>query len=177
MLSIFDLLKNDHLRRNIARFYPEAPCRRRTEMHLGLEIDRIVNPLEGLLRMRKGATAAAPGGRQDVLIPRAANQRLCSRAASFSRRNEVHLCSCVYTLECVDYYTSRDKMPTNLAIDDRLLEEAQKVGGHRTKRETVTAALQEYIKRRKQQEILSLFGTIDYEPGYDYKRERKAKRA
>jgi hypothetical protein len=37
----------------------------------------------------------------------------------------------------------------------------------------VTAALQEYIKRRKQQEILSLFGTIDYERDYDYERERK----
>jgi Arc/MetJ family transcription regulator len=70
----------------------------------------------------------------------------------------------------------RSTMPTNLAIDDGLLEEAQKVGGHRTKRETVTAALQEYIKRRKQQEILSLFGKIAYAPGYDYKRERKAKR-
>ena len=67
-------------------------------------------------------------------------------------------------------------MPTNLAIDDRLLEEAKKIGGHRTKRETVTAALQEYIKFRKQQGILSLFGTIEYDPGYDYKRERKAKR-
>jgi hypothetical protein len=68
-------------------------------------------------------------------------------------------------------------MPTNLAIDDGLLEEARKVGGHRTKRETVNAALEEYIQRRRQQELLSLFGTIDYEPGYDYKRERKAKRA
>jgi Arc/MetJ family transcription regulator len=68
-------------------------------------------------------------------------------------------------------------MPTNLAIDDQLLEEAQKVGGHRTKRETVTAALEEYIKRRKQQDILSLFGKIEYESDYDYKRERKAKRA
>lgn len=67
-------------------------------------------------------------------------------------------------------------MPTNLAIGDRLLEEARKVGGHRTKRETVTAALEEYIKRRKQQEILSLFGKVEYEPSYDYKRERKAKR-
>jgi len=67
-------------------------------------------------------------------------------------------------------------MPTNLAIDDRLLEEAQQVGRHRTKRETVTVALQEYIEHRKQQEILSLFGKIDYEPGYNYKRERKAKR-
>lgn len=68
-------------------------------------------------------------------------------------------------------------MPTNLAIDDGLLEEARKVGGQRTKRETVNAALAEYIQRRRQQELLSLFGTIDYEPGYDYKRERKAKRA
>jgi hypothetical protein len=67
-------------------------------------------------------------------------------------------------------------MPSNLAIDDRLSEEARKVGGHRTERETVTAALEEYIRGRKQREILSLFGTLDYEPGYDYKRERKAKR-
>ena len=67
-------------------------------------------------------------------------------------------------------------MPTNLAIDDRLLQEAQRVGRHRTKRETVTVALQEYIEHRKQQEILSLFGGIDYERGYDYKPERKAKR-
>ncbi len=50
------------------------------------------------------------------------------------------------------------------------------MGRHRTKRETVTVALQEYIEHRKQQEILSLFGRVDYERGYDYKRERKAKR-
>jgi hypothetical protein len=67
-------------------------------------------------------------------------------------------------------------MPTNLAINDSLLRRAQEAGGHRTKRETVTAALEEYIRHRKQQEILHLFGTIDYEDGYDYKRERKAKR-
>jgi hypothetical protein len=67
-------------------------------------------------------------------------------------------------------------VPSNLAIDDRLLEQAQKIGRHRTKRETVTAALQEYIAHRKQQGILSLFGKIDYERDYDYKRERKAKR-
>jgi hypothetical protein len=67
-------------------------------------------------------------------------------------------------------------MPTNLAIDDALLEEAQKLGEHRTKRDTVNAALDEYIRRRKQQDILSLFGKIEYQPDYDYKRERKAKR-
>jgi hypothetical protein len=67
-------------------------------------------------------------------------------------------------------------MPTNLAIDDRLIQEAQKLGGHRTKKEAVTAALDEYIRRRKQQEMISLFGTIDYDPTYDYKRARRLKR-
>ena len=63
-------------------------------------------------------------------------------------------------------------MPTNLAIDDELLEEALRVGGHRTKKATVTEALQEYIRRRKQAEILDLFGQIDYGPEYDYKKQR-----
>ncbi len=63
-------------------------------------------------------------------------------------------------------------MPTNLAIDDELLEEALRVGGHRTKKATVTEALQEYIQRRKQAEILNLFGQIDYDPEYDYKKQR-----
>ena len=67
-------------------------------------------------------------------------------------------------------------MPTNLAIDDSLIVEAQKLGRHRTKKETVTAALDEYVQRRKQQRILSLFGTIDYNETYDYKRERRNRR-
>jgi hypothetical protein len=67
-------------------------------------------------------------------------------------------------------------MPTNLAIDDRLIEEAQKLGKHRTKKDTVTAALDEYIQRRKQQGVLTLFGTIEYDSRYDYKRERSKKR-
>ena len=64
-------------------------------------------------------------------------------------------------------------MPTNLAIGDRLLQEAQRIGKHRTKKETVTAALTEYVQRRKQQEILSLFGKIQFDEAYDYKRERR----
>ncbi|MFZ0522163.1 MAG: type II toxin-antitoxin system VapB family antitoxin [Candidatus Acidiferrales bacterium] len=67
-------------------------------------------------------------------------------------------------------------MPTNLAIDDRLILEAQRLGHHRTKKDTVTTALEEYIRRRKQQEILSLFNTIEYDSSYDYKRERNRKR-
>jgi len=67
-------------------------------------------------------------------------------------------------------------MPTNLAIDDHLIEEAQKLGRHRTKKDAVNAALDEYVRRRKQQEIISLFGTIDYDENYDYKRARRTKR-
>jgi hypothetical protein len=68
-------------------------------------------------------------------------------------------------------------MPTNLAIDDRLIEEARKLGRHRTKKDAVTAALDEYIQRRKQQDILPLFGTIDYDRSYNYKKERTRKLA
>jgi len=64
-------------------------------------------------------------------------------------------------------------MPTNIAIDDRLLDEALKVGGHRTKKATVTEALTEYIQRRKQRRITDLFGKIDVDPRYDYKAQRQ----
>ena len=65
------------------------------------------------------------------------------------------------------------EMATNLALDDRLLDEAVRVGGKRTKKETVTEALLEYIQRRKQARIADLFGTVDYDPKYDYKRQRR----
>jgi len=68
-------------------------------------------------------------------------------------------------------------MPTDLAIDDRLIEEARRLGHHRTKKDAVNAALDEYVQRRKQQGILSLFGTIEYDQAYDYKRERRGKQA
>ncbi|HEY6845107.1 MAG TPA: type II toxin-antitoxin system VapB family antitoxin [Terracidiphilus sp.] len=64
-------------------------------------------------------------------------------------------------------------MPTNLAIDDRLIEEARQVGHHSTKKEAVTAALDEYIRRRNQMQILGLFDTIDYREDYDYKANRR----
>jgi Arc/MetJ family transcription regulator len=63
-------------------------------------------------------------------------------------------------------------MPTNLAIDNDLLDEALRIGGHRTKRATVNEALKEYIERRRQAEILDLFGKIDYDAEYDYKKQR-----
>ncbi len=67
-------------------------------------------------------------------------------------------------------------MATNLAIDDKLIEEARKTGGHKTKKEAVTTALREYIRHHKQQRILQAFGTFDFDPSYDYKAERRRKR-
>jgi hypothetical protein len=61
----------------------------------------------------------------------------------------------------------------NIAIDDRLLEEAQRIGGQLTKKETVTEALNEYVRRRKQAKIVDLFGRIDLDPKYVYKKQRR----
>jgi Arc/MetJ family transcription regulator len=61
----------------------------------------------------------------------------------------------------------------NLAIDDVLLREAQAIGRHKTKKATVTEALKEYIRKRKQLEVLNLFGEIDYDDDYDYKKGRQ----
>ncbi len=63
-------------------------------------------------------------------------------------------------------------MPTNLAIDEKLLEEALKVSGLKTKKNTVNEALKEFVQRRKQKDIISLFGKIEMDESYDYKRER-----
>ena len=67
-------------------------------------------------------------------------------------------------------------MATNLAFDDKLIEQARRLGKHKTKKEAVTTALQEYVRHRKQQRILLDFGTVDFDPAYDYKAERRRKR-
>jgi hypothetical protein len=67
-------------------------------------------------------------------------------------------------------------MPTNLDLDDDLISEAQRLGSHKTKKDAVTHALKEYVRLLKQREVISSFGTVDFDPAYDYKRERKRKR-
>lgn len=66
-------------------------------------------------------------------------------------------------------------MATNLALDDKLLDEALKIGGRATKKETVTEALEEYIRRRKQARATALFSSIDFDPAYSYKKQRRRK--
>ena len=66
-------------------------------------------------------------------------------------------------------------MATNLALDDKLITAALEIGRHKTKKEAVTAALHEYIQRRKQRGILALAGRIGYESDYDYKELRRSR--
>lgn len=63
-------------------------------------------------------------------------------------------------------------MATNLAIDAKLLEDAQRAGNLKTKKDTVNVALREFIQRRKQAEILTLFDTVDFDADYDHKKGR-----
>ena len=63
-------------------------------------------------------------------------------------------------------------MATNLQLDDRLIAEAAALGNHRTKKEAVTQALTDYIRHLRQDRILDLFGKVDFNPAYDYKRQR-----
>ena len=63
-------------------------------------------------------------------------------------------------------------MATNLALDDRLLNQAVEIGGLKTKKATVTLALKEFIQRRKVESLIDAFGTVDFDETYDYKAER-----
>lgn len=64
-------------------------------------------------------------------------------------------------------------MATNLQIDDKLIQKAVKLGGHKTKKAAVTQALIDYIEQIEQQKIVSMFGTVEYEIDYDYKKQRQ----
>ena len=66
-------------------------------------------------------------------------------------------------------------MATNLALDDELIEKAKEVGNHPSKKEAVTVALKEYIRNNKQRDILKLFGKLEFDPKYDYKKQRAKK--
>ncbi len=73
---------------------------------------------------------------------------------------------------CVANCVVDDTMATNLAIDQELLDRALAVGGEKTKKATVNLALREFVARREQKRLLDLFGKIEWDDAYDYKRER-----
>jgi Arc/MetJ family transcription regulator len=66
-------------------------------------------------------------------------------------------------------------MATNLKLEDRLIAEAVKAGGHKTKREAVNAAIAEYVQRRNRLRILELAGKVEFDPKWDYKKMRRSR--
>ena len=64
-------------------------------------------------------------------------------------------------------------MATNLDINPKLIEQARRIGRHKSKKEAVTEALNEYIRSRRQMRIFELAGKIDFDPDYDYKKARR----
>jgi hypothetical protein len=66
-------------------------------------------------------------------------------------------------------------MATNLSLNPALIDEALKVSGERTKKAAVTRALEEFIARRKQKNLLDLMGKLEWSESFDYKAERSRK--
>lgn len=56
-------------------------------------------------------------------------------------------------------------MATNLDVDIQAIEDLMRLGGFRSKREAVDAAVQEAIAYRRQLKALDFLGTIDFQPG------------
>ncbi len=63
-------------------------------------------------------------------------------------------------------------MATNLSIDPKLLDLALRVSGEKTKKAAVTRALEEFIARRRQKNLLELMGKLEWDESFDYKSER-----
>lgn len=66
-------------------------------------------------------------------------------------------------------------MATNLAIDDNLLKRALRISRLKTKKETVTTALEEFIERREQKKIIKNLGTVSFREDWDYKKDRNSR--
>ena len=58
------------------------------------------------------------------------------------------------------------------AIDDELIREAQTISKNDSVIEVIRTAIAEYVRLHQQMAIFELAGTIDYDPDYDYKKER-----
>ncbi len=63
-------------------------------------------------------------------------------------------------------------MTTNLALDPKLLDRALKISGQKTKKAAVTLALEEFIAKRSQKNMLDLMGKLEWDESFDYKAER-----
>lgn len=64
-------------------------------------------------------------------------------------------------------------MRMNIDLDDKLVSEAFKYSGVKTKKELITLTLKEFVESRKRRNIADIRGKINFIEGYDYKEMRK----
>lgn len=64
-------------------------------------------------------------------------------------------------------------MRTNIVLDDKLVKEAMKITGKKTKRELVDYALHEVIRLHQRQQLLNLRGKIRWEGDLDNMRQMR----
>jgi hypothetical protein len=71
---------------------------------------------------------------------------------------------------------------TQVKVDEKLVDDAVRLGHHRTQDEAAAAALREYVEKLQPAEdkpkldpsgLIELFGKIEYWPDYDYKEGRR----
>ena len=62
-------------------------------------------------------------------------------------------------------------MRTNVEIDEKLMKEAQKLSGLKTKRAVMDAALKMFVRVQHQKDILKLAGKVRWEGDLDAMRE------
>ena len=66
-------------------------------------------------------------------------------------------------------------MRTNIVLDEKLIEEAIRLSGARTKKDVVHRALKEFVENRKRLDLMELAGRISFADKYDYKALRTGK--
>jgi Arc/MetJ family transcription regulator len=71
-------------------------------------------------------------------------------------------------------YTHESSMRTNIEIDDKLMKQAQRLSGLKTKRAVIDAALEMFVRVQRQKDILKLAGKIHWEGNLDEMRENRS---
>ncbi len=99
--------------------------------------------------------------------------RLLESARLAAQAAQIQMADVLHQAEHLKSVIRRYKLQPQTRERDRLIEDAKRIGGHHTKKAAVTAALEEYVLRRRQLAILDLAGKVDYDPEYDYKRLRR----
>jgi hypothetical protein len=63
-------------------------------------------------------------------------------------------------------------MPAKVKLNDKMVEQAVKLGNFKTKQHALNAALEEFVQRQRRLHILKLAGKIEFDPAWNYKTMR-----